>query len=74
MVDILIKFALLYKTFGGYLKVYNDSYRDCFRESWKNSNNKVKELKLLKSLPNFDAGIFEEISGLGMVEMEDGCK
>ena len=50
---------------GGYLK--QKDYKEAFRESFekaKKQTNWKSELKKLKAIPNFDAKIFEEISGI----------
>ncbi|MFW5891379.1 MAG: hypothetical protein ACOCUI_04090, partial [bacterium] len=45
---------------GGYLKIYN--YKDAAKKWW---NNMTKENQnIIKSMPNFDAKIFEEITGI----------
>ena len=45
---------------GGYLKRYD------YKEAWKNAWNKAStaEKKATKKLPNFNAKIFEEITGI----------
>ena len=48
------------KTTGGYLKMLNDSEK---LESWWNSLTK-KQKAVIKAIPNFDAAIFEEITGI----------
>jgi hypothetical protein len=52
-----------HETLGGYLKIYPDSYKDCFIESFDKNCDK-KQAKQLIELPNFDYKIFEEISGI----------
>lgn len=47
---------------GGYLKEID--YKDAFKKSWDNANKKDREL--IKNLPNFDAEIFFEISGIDL--------
>ena len=50
-----------YKTTGGYLK--QREYKEAWAEWWKrNKSEKMKER--IKSLPNFNADIFEEITGI----------
>jgi len=44
---------------GGYMKKLD--YKEAFTESLKNASE--EEIKQIKKLPNFDADIFEEISG-----------
>lgn len=54
-----------YKVIGGYLKA-ND-YKEAFRKNFENlklSSNFHWEIKLLKRLPNFDAKVFYEITGI----------
>ncbi len=53
-----------YETTGGYLKVYE------YQEAWKKSyDNATREEQLkIKSLPNFDAEVFYEISGIKIGE------
>ena len=50
----------IYKTTGGYLKVYG--YQEAFQKSY-NAATKEDQLKI-KELPNFDADVFFEISGI----------
>lgn len=45
---------------GGYLKVL--SYKDAWKEGWENASKEFKDW--VKGLPNFDAKIFEEITGI----------
>ena len=47
-------------TTGGYLKTYE--YKEAFKKSF--DNRKEGELELLKALPNFDAEVFKDISGI----------
>ena len=49
-----------YKTTGGYLKTWT------YKEAWKNAwdNRKDYDLEKLLALPNFDADVFLEISGI----------
>ena len=49
-----------YKTTGGYLKVYD--YKKAFQKAYNKASDEDKAL-LLK-LPNFDAEVFKEISGI----------
>jgi hypothetical protein len=53
-------------TMGGYLKTYD--YKDAFRKAWDDASDEDKEL--LFALPNFDAKIFKEISGIDVNETE----
>ncbi len=53
-----------YKTTGGYLKKYE--YKEAFKKSWDNASDEDKEL--LYKLPNFNADIFKEISGIDVNE------
>lgn len=50
-----------YKTCGGYLKTLE--YKEAWNEWWK-ENRSVEMIKKIKKLPNFDASIFEEITGI----------
>jgi hypothetical protein len=49
-----------YETTGGYLKEYE--YKEAFKKSWDNAS--AEDRALLFKLPNFDAEIFKEISGI----------
>ena len=57
-----------YKTTRGYLKKYD--YKEAFRKSYYDldKDEREKQIKLLKALPNFDADIFFEISGIRIYE------
>ena len=60
-----------YVTTGGYLKKY--AYKTAFRKSFKKARRKPdwpKQRQMLLDLPNFDAKIFEEISGITPEELE----
>ena len=59
-----------YVTTGGYLKKYE--YKEAFRKSFEKAKRLPdwpEQLKRLKALPNFDAKIFEEISGITPEEL-----
>jgi len=56
-----------YKTTGGYLKTYN--YKEAFKKSWDNAPE--EDRKKIFDLPNFDAEIFKEISGIDVYEDDD---
>ena len=59
-----------YVTTGGYLKKY--TYNEAFRKSFEKAKRLPdwpEQLKRLKALPNFDAKIFEEISGIKEEEL-----
>ena len=59
-----------YATIGGYLKKY--TYKEAFRKSFEEAKqfpDWPEQLEKLKSLPNFDAKIFEEISGITTEEL-----
>ena len=58
-----------HKTTGGFLKVYD--YKEAFQSSYKNASEEDKELLLM--LPNFDADVFFEISGID-VRKKDNSK
>jgi len=49
-----------YKTTAGYLKVYD--YKEAFQASYAKASD--EEIEQLKALPNFDAEVFKEISGI----------
>ena len=53
-----------HETTGGYLKVLDES--DCGQIWWDSLTKRNKEI--IKSLPNFDAEIFEEITGIKIDE------
>lgn len=54
-----------YITTGGYLKVYE------YQEAWRRSYDNVtrEEQLVVKNLPNFDAEVFYEISGIKIDEI-----
>jgi hypothetical protein len=54
----------VYKVIGGYLKVYD--YKEAFQKAY-NSATREEQLKI-KNLPNFDADVFYEISGIRIDE------
>ena len=54
------KYAVEIKTQGGFLKTL--SYKEAFQEAWNNASKEEREQ--IKQLPNFDADIFYEISGI----------
>ena len=59
-----------YVTTGGYQKQYD--YKEAFRKSFENAKRLPdwpEQLKRLKALPNFDAKVFEEISGIKEEEL-----
>ena len=59
-----------YATAGGYLKKYD--YKEAFRKSFEDAKRLPdwpEQLKRLKSLPNFNFKIFEEISGITAEEL-----
>ena len=59
-----------YAITGGYLKRYD--YKEAFRKSFEKAKRLPdwpEQLKRLKALPNFDAKIFEEISGIKEEEL-----
>lgn len=49
-----------YETTGGYLKKYDES--ECGQIWWSNLSNHEKDV--IKELPNFDAEIFEQVTGV----------
>ena len=51
-----------YKTTGGYLKKYDES--ECGQIWWSNLSNHEKDV--IKGLPNFDAEIFEQVTGVNV--------
>ena len=59
-----------YATVGGYLKKYD--YKEAFRKSFEEARREPdwpEQLEMLKALPNFDAKIFEEISGISSKDL-----
>jgi hypothetical protein len=52
------------ETTGGYLRVYD--YQEAWRKAWDGATDEDKEL--LYALPNFDAEVFKEISGIDVNE------
>ena len=50
-----------YEITGGYLKVLDDE-SECRQNWWDGLANSQKEI--IKSMPNFDESIFEEITGI----------
>jgi len=48
------------ETTGGYLKTLD--YKEAWRQAYDNADK--KDIELLKALPNFDAKVFEEITGI----------
>jgi len=53
-----------FKTTGGYLKKYD--YKEAFKNSWDEATQEDRDL--LFKLPNFDAEVFFEISGINVNE------
>ncbi len=53
---------------GGYLKVYDYKYdyKEAWLKAWESATDEDKEL--LYKLPNFDAEVFKEISGIDVNE------
>jgi len=49
-----------HETTGGYLKVRDNT--DCCKEWWNGLNQREKQV--IMSIPNFDADVFEEITGI----------
>jgi hypothetical protein len=56
-----------YKTTGGYLK--QRDYKYCWQKSWEIFSDDDK--KAITSLPNFDPEIFEEITGVNVLESDE---
>ena len=64
-----------YATTGGYLKEYD--YKTAFRKSFEKARRKPdwpRQRQKLLDLPNFDAKIFEEISGITPEELGISAK
>lgn len=55
------------KLIGGYLKSY--TYKEACKNWWKNMSTKNKEI--IKSIPNFDANVFKEITGIEVTHNVD---
>jgi len=55
-----VKYKTEIETCGGFLKTLD--YKEAFKRSWENGSEEDKEA--VKNLPNFDADIFFEISGI----------
>ena len=55
---------------GGYLKEYE--YKEAFQKSFNSlsTEEKKKQVELLKALPNFDKDVFFEISGIDIDKTE----
>ena len=53
-----------YKTTGGYLKVLDES--ECGQIWWDSLSERQKNI--IKSIPNFDAEIFEQCTGIKVVK------
>jgi len=51
----------------GYLKVYD--YKEAFKRSWDSASD--EDRALLFKLPNFDAKVFKEISGIDVYEKSE---
>ena len=58
-----------FETTGGYLKPYG--YKEAFQKSWDAAGEEDRA-KLFK-LPNFDAEVFKEISGIDVTEKAQSC-
>ena len=64
-----------YATTRGYLKEY--AYKEAFRKSFEKARRKPdwpKQRQKLLDLPNFDAKVFEEISGITPEELGISAK
>ena len=59
-----------YITTDGYLKVYE--YKEAFKKSWDEADE--EDRKKIFNLPNFDAEVFKEISGIDVHEDSDKIK
>ena len=53
-----------YKTTGGYLKVLDES--ECGQLWWRGLSDRKKEV--IKTMPNFDADIFYQCTGINIKE------
>jgi len=56
------------ETVGGYLKSFD--YKEAWKKAWSKATDEEKEAT--KNLPNFDAKIFEEITGINVEESMSG--
>ena len=56
-----------WETMGGFLKTL--SYKDAWKEMWENCEQETRDWYL--SLPNFDATIFEEITGINVKQDDE---
>ncbi|MHA2404381.1 MAG: pentapeptide repeat-containing protein, partial [Candidatus Kariarchaeaceae archaeon] len=45
-------------------KLTTFDYKEAFQKSFDNCSNQAEQIELLKALPNFDADVFFEISGI----------
>ena len=57
-----------HKTLGGYLKSYK--YKEAFQKSYNEASQEEKDMLL--RLPNFDAKVFKEISGIDV--QQNNCE
>ena len=57
------------RTTGGYLKSYE--YKEAFQKSWDEADE--EDRAKLFELPNFDAEVFKEISGIDVTESPKSC-
>ena len=57
-------------TTGVYLRVYD--YKEAFQKSWSEADK--EDRKKIFNLPNFDAEVFKEISGIDVNEDSDKSK
>jgi hypothetical protein len=58
-----------FHTTGGYLKKYD--YKEAFQKSWNKASK--EDQGAVKALPNFDADVFFEISGIDVRKKEVSC-
>ena len=54
------KFKVEIETCGGFLKTLE--YKEAFKRAWGSTSKSEREL--MRNLPNFDADVFYEISGI----------
>jgi len=59
-----------YQKCGGYLR------KNDMREEWRKAYGSAteEEIKMVRDLPNFDADVFEEITGLDLRVNTDTCE